>query len=215
MSGRGNVLVVTNDDAVLDSTSRLLARCGFPTTEARSGEEALKLADSEPPRLIILDSALPDMSGLETCFELRERIGDRVPILCLSEEAAGPKIRVATLLIGADDVVSKPFDHDELLARARRIVSRPPSAAPTEDIPLTGREVEVLQLLASGLSQDAIAQELFISAKTVGTHLQRIITKLGVHSRTEAVSFAFRHGLAGVVRSTGSASARTTPVQEP
>lgn len=188
-------LIVSDDPAMVGLVSRTLQRAGFSTTDVRSGEEAMTLADAGPPGLIILDSVLPDMSGLETCYELRQRIGDVVPILCLSDEAAGPRIRVATLLIGADDVVSKPFDHDELLARVRKIVTRRVTTGPTADIPLTAREVEVLELLASGLSQEAIAESLFISSKTVGTHVQRIITKLGVHSRTEAVIFAYRHGL--------------------
>jgi DNA-binding NarL/FixJ family response regulator len=57
---------------------------------------------------------------------------------------------------------------------------------------LTERERQVLQLLAKGLTQTAIAAELYISPKTVGTHIQRILTKLGVHSRAEAVASAFR-----------------------
>ncbi|HYJ59913.1 MAG TPA: response regulator, partial [Actinomycetota bacterium] len=178
MRERDPAIIAANDEALIASVSRILTRAGFSTTDVRSGEGALKLAEEDPPGLIVLDSVLPDMSGLETCYELRQRIGDRVPILCLSEEAAGPRIRVATLLIGADDVVSKPFDHDELLARVRKIVSRRAKAGPTADIPLTGREVEVLELLASGVAQDAIAEMLFISSKTVGTHLQRIISKL-------------------------------------
>jgi len=62
---------------------------------------------------------------------------------------------------------------------------------------LTDRERQVLQLLAEGLTQTAIAAELYISPKTVGTHIQRILTKLGVHSRAEAVASAFRLGLVG------------------
>lgn len=102
---------------------------------------------------------------------------------------------MAGLLIGADDYLAMPFDSGELLARARRLLARAPSPVPSIDVPLTGREQQVLQLLADGLSQDEIAKELFISPKTVGTHIQRILAKLGVHSRTEAVALAFRHGL--------------------
>jgi DNA-binding NarL/FixJ family response regulator len=189
------VLVVTDDDAVLDQASRVLGWGGFPTVVAHSGEEALEIAREEPPALVVLDAVLPDTSGLETCFELREHAGDRLPILMLSDETADASGRVAALLVGADDVVTKPFDPDELLARVRKMIARTPVAGSVGDVPLTNREVEVLQLLARGLTQNRIAHELFISPKTVGTHVQRVLTKLGVHSRTEAVSYAYRHGL--------------------
>jgi LuxR family maltose regulon positive regulatory protein len=81
------------------------------------------------------------------------------------------------------------------LARARRLLARAPLLPATADVPLTGREIQVLQLLSDGLTQDAIAKELFISPKTVATHIQRILTKLSVHSRTEAVAIAYRDGL--------------------
>ena len=61
---------------------------------------------------------------------------------------------------------------------------------------LTGRELEVLRLLAGGLDQGEIARQLVISPKTVGTHIQRVLTKLGVHSRAQAVALAHEHGLA-------------------
>jgi DNA-binding NarL/FixJ family response regulator len=63
------------------------------------------------------------------------------------------------------------------------------------DAGLTDRERQVLQLLAQGLTQGAIADELHISGKTVATHVQRILVKLDVHSRAEAIAFAYRNGL--------------------
>jgi len=195
MDARVTAMVVTDDDGLLEETARLLTRGGFSTTAVRSGEEALALARRHRPAIIVLDAVLPDMTGIEICFEMRRQLGDQVPIICLSEEGAGSKDRVASLLIGADDVVMKPFDPGEFLARIRRIASRAPAVTSIADVPLTSREVEVLQLLAGGLTQDRIAKELFISPKTVGTHVQRILSKLGVHSRTEAVSLAYRYGL--------------------
>jgi DNA-binding NarL/FixJ family response regulator len=183
------------DEAVFEETSQLLTRGGYTVARLRSGEAALTDLRRRPPSLVLLDAELSDMSGVAACFEMREQVGPRLPIVLLCDERTGSKERVAGLLIGADDVVTRPFDPDELLARIRRLVSHAPNDGRVADLPLTGREIEVLQLLASGHNQDRIAEELFISPKTVGTHIQRILKKLGVHSRTEAVSIAFRHGL--------------------
>jgi DNA-binding NarL/FixJ family response regulator len=109
---------------------------------------------------------------------------------------------VAGLLLGADDYVVKPFFQDELLARVRRLIdrTRPPATEKigpvTNGARLTDREQQVLSLLAAGLHSKAIATRLVISPKTVATHIQRILAKLGVHSRAEAVALAFRSGLA-------------------
>jgi two-component system nitrate/nitrite response regulator NarL len=102
--------------------------------------------------------------------------------------------QIAGLLIGADDYIVKPFDPEDLLARARRAVARSQSSggANRDDWPLTRRESEILALLADGLTQREIASRLFISPKTVGTHIQRILGKLGVHSRAQAVALAHR-----------------------
>ena len=100
--------------------------------------------------------------------------------------------RIAGLLIGADDYLVKPIAPDELLIRIRALVGRAPAAARNG---LTPREQEVLTLLADGLSQAAIAGVLVIAPKTVATHIERILEKLGVHSRAEAVAAAYRHAL--------------------
>jgi DNA-binding NarL/FixJ family response regulator len=193
--GEEDVLVVTLDDAVRDSLTQRFARAGYAITHVASGEDALAAALRTRPSLVVLDLELRDMTGYEVCYELRERVGQDLPIILVSAERTEPSDRVAGLLIGADDYLAKPFDPDELLARARRLLARssPPSGA--EDASLTGREAQVLQLLADGLSQEGIAKELFISSKTVSTHIQRILTKLEVHSRTEAVALAYRQGL--------------------
>jgi DNA-binding CsgD family transcriptional regulator/CheY-like chemotaxis protein len=170
--GEGYVFIVTPDDAVRDSLTRLFTRAGHATTHVATGEDALAAVLRTRPSLVVLD-----------------------PIILLSAERTEPSDRVAGLLIGADDYLAKPFDPDELLARARRLLARSSPPSGNEDAPLTGRELQVLQLLADGLSQDAIAKELFISSKTVSTHIQRVLTKLDVHSRTEAVALAYRERL--------------------
>jgi DNA-binding NarL/FixJ family response regulator len=192
---QGEVLVVSLDDDVQRSATKAFERVGYTSGTLTSGEDALAAALGTRPALVVLDLELPDMTGYEVCYELRERCGQDLPIVLVSGARTEPSDRVAGLLIGADEYLTKPLDPDELLARARRLLSRTPVATLSMDSPLTGREVQVLQLLADGLPQDAIASELFISSKTVATHIQRILTKLGVHSRTEAVAIAYRDGL--------------------
>jgi DNA-binding NarL/FixJ family response regulator len=196
MADTEEVLIAAADGDLRSVIARLFERAGFETSEVGSGEEALSSAKrARPPSLVILDLELEDMSGYEVCFELREELGDGLPILFLSRDRTEPQDRVAGLLIGADDYLTRPFDPDELLVRARRLLARGPLWESTPGSVLTGRELQVLQLLADGLSQDKIAKELFISPKTVGTHIQRILSKLDVHSRTEAVALAYRQGL--------------------
>jgi DNA-binding NarL/FixJ family response regulator len=105
--------------------------------------------------------------------------------------------RAAGLLIGADDYLVKPLDPDELIARVRTHL-RPHSRATEAHSRLallTPRELEVLRLLADGMDQRAIAERLVISPKTVATHIQHVLEKLGVHSRAQAVAAAHRYGL--------------------
>jgi DNA-binding NarL/FixJ family response regulator len=90
----------------------------------------------------------------------------------------------------------KPFAADELLARVRRLLTRSAEGeAARRSHDLTPRELEIMELLATGHSQAAIAEQLVLSEKTVATHIQHILPKLGVHSRAEAVAFAHRQGL--------------------
>jgi DNA-binding response OmpR family regulator len=194
MTQAGVILVVTADAHLGDALEKMLTRAGFDSSQIATGEAALASAKRRRPSLVLLDLELADMSGLEVCFELRRIAGEQLPIIVLSGERTGSEDRVAGLLIGADDYVTKPFDPDELLARTRRILSRTAPAPPSLDAPLTGREAQVLKLLATGLTQEGIGKELFISSKTVGTHIQRVMTKLGVHSRAEAVAIAYRAG---------------------
>jgi DNA-binding NarL/FixJ family response regulator len=168
--------------------------------EAGSGEDALEQALAERPSLVVLDVDVPGVSGYEVCRELRDAYGPSLPIVFVSGTRIDRLDVVGGLLVGADDYLVKPIDPDELLARVRTHLARSAPAVPAPDgaVPnLTRREREILSLLAAGLDQRAIAGELVISSKTVGTHIQRILAKLGVGSRAQAVAFAHRHGLAG------------------
>ncbi len=115
-----------------------------------------------------------------------------LPVIFISGERTESFDRVGGLLIGADDYLVKPFAPDEFLARLRALVRRSPQQ---ENHGLTRREAEVLRCLSEGLGSSAIGERLVISPKTVGTHIEHIYEKLGVHSRAQALAAAYGHGL--------------------
>jgi DNA-binding response OmpR family regulator len=170
-----------------------LTQAGFEPLEAASGAEALELATRSRPSLVVLDVRLPDLSGYEVCRELRDRLGASVPVLFVSGERVESYDRVAGLLVGGDDYLAKPFPLDELVARARRLVERPRGLKQSSS--LTGRERQVLTLLADGLTPAEVAQDLIISRSTVGTHIEHIYEKLGARTRAHAVGIGFRNGV--------------------
>ena len=195
-----DILVVDPDPEYAVFVGGVLDRAGFVGHHLSSGETAVTVARKLRPAAVLLDVIVPGTTGYEICRELRLVCGDDLPIVFASAERREPADRVVGLLIGADDYLVKPVDPDELVARLRRLIaksSRLPGAisAPPSVGGLTTRETEVLRLLARGLDQAAIARELGISPATVGTHIQRILTKLGVHSRTQAVALAYRERL--------------------
>ncbi len=195
----GPILIVDDDESFRAFVSRLVARAGYEPLEAGTGEDALAAARVERPALVLLDISLPDINGFEVCHQLRDEFGDELPIIFISGERIEPTDRAVGLLVGADDYVVKPFDSDELMARARRAIVRSqpqrPDAKIPRDLRLTGRELEVLEGLAEGLPAREIATKLVISPKTVASHVQRILAKLGVHSRAHAVALAYQSGL--------------------
>jgi two-component system nitrate/nitrite response regulator NarL len=194
-SAAAEILVVDDDESLLILLSDILENGGFRAKTVRSGEEALAALRTRRPAGVILDVRLPGVSGYEICREVRTLHGASLPIIFVSGERTESFDRVAGLLLGADDYLSKPFAPDELLARLRSLLRRGP-AGPVGLERLTGREREVLGLLADGLDQRQIAAALYISPKTVGTHIERILQKLGVHSRLQAVALAYRDELA-------------------
>ena len=204
------ILVADGDRAARRAVGGLLRRIGYETIEAKTGPEALALAMRLQPALVILEVNLEEVSGYEVCRELRDAVGGEIAIIFLSGQRTTPSDRVAGLLVGADDYIVKPFDSDEFLARVRVALRRgfvqptnSKDAPPPVDASLTVREREVLQLLARGSNQTEIAGALVISPKTVGGHIQRILAKLGVHSRAHAVAVAHQHGLVDDVEAHG------------
>ena len=191
----GTVLVADDDSEARVAVVTTLARAGYETWAAETGEEALAWAEGRTPALVILDICLPGISGYQACRDLKDRFGEGLPVICISAVRTESYDRVAALLVGADEYLVKPVAPDELLIRVARLIRRslPLPAGVTSK--LTKREVEILRLLAEGRSGCEIAQQLVISEKTVSTHIEHILSKLGVRSRVQAVALAYSRDL--------------------
>jgi DNA-binding NarL/FixJ family response regulator len=191
------ILIADIDKRFRAETAALLEGVGYRTLQVASGADVLAAVARHEPRLVMLDVRLPDVNGYEVCRELRDRYGQTLPIVFVSGERTEAVDRAAGFLIGGDDYLVKPIDSGELVARVRRLLERPrgngPAPANNGKLEsLTPREREILGLLAHGGHQEDIAAQLVISPKTVATHIQRILGKLEVRNRAQAVSLALR-----------------------
>ena len=172
--------------------------------EASSGAQVMPLVAHSSPDLVLLDLRLPDADGLRLLEQIRER-HPQVKVAMLSVVSDAGEITKA-LERGACAYIVKSIDSADLAAAIRQALSGTfycigglnlDEPAPREsEAGLSGREVEILQGVARGLSNRAIAGELWLSDQTVKFHLHNIYRKLGVSNRTEAAKYAFEHGLA-------------------
>jgi DNA-binding NarL/FixJ family response regulator len=169
----------------------VLEGAGYAASLAASGADGLAAIRESAPDAVILDVNMPGLSGYEVCRAIRDDLALDLPLIFVSGDRVESFDRVAGLLIGADDYLAKPFAPDELLARLRCLLRRSETPA-KRGSNLSRRELEVLTLLTEGLGQAEIAERLVISSKTVGTHIERILAKLDVHSRAQAVALAYR-----------------------
>ena len=190
-------LIVVGDHA-RDGYVRLLGRLGLEADAFADTSAAGRSLRAYAPAVSILEV---EDGGCALLRELRDRFGPDTPVVLVSAQRTAPADVVAGLLVGADDYAAESMDADEFIARVRRLVERTrraPTATATADLrrlsALTDRERQVLALLSEGLSQKQLATELGISVKTVGAHVQNLLSKLGLHSRLEAVAFAVRAG---------------------
>jgi len=192
-SERGPILIVDDDARMRELVSLLLEEAGYATLCVECGEAALLAASQSSLAAAVLDVNLTGLSGYEVCHELRRRHGPGLPIVFISGDRTESFDRTAGLLLGADDYLVKPFAPAELVGRVNAAIERAEHLSRRRV--LTAREYEILELLASGLAQGAIAERLEISPRTVATHIERILAKLGVRSRAQAVALAYRDAL--------------------
>jgi DNA-binding response OmpR family regulator len=124
-----SILVADHDVPSRELLAGVLRRAGYEAIEAATGIEALAAMVDAEPELVILEVDLPEMSGYDVCHALRDRFGEALPILFVSDNRTEPLDRVAGLLIGGDDYLVKPVAAMELLARIRRALIRSKGSA--------------------------------------------------------------------------------------
>jgi DNA-binding NarL/FixJ family response regulator len=188
--------------------------------EAADGADAVAEARRLKPDVILMDVRMPQVDGIEaTRRVLADGLDTKVVMLTTFDM---DEYVYDALRAGASGFLLKDVPPEQLVAGIRAVaqgdallapsvtrrvieefVRRPPASVqtmPPEVAELTARELEVLQLVAKGLSNAEIAKELFVSETTVKTHVAHVLTKLAVRDRVQAVVLAYECGLAGVVR---------------
>ena len=175
--------------------------------EADSSEAAIRLCDEIVPDVILMDMVMPDMDGAAATRVIRQQF-PQVQVIALTSFKEGDLVKNA-LEAGAIGYLLKDVSADELAgairaAHAGRATLSPEAAQalvetanqlPTPGLDLTERELEVLALMVEGLNNTQIAGRLTVSSSTIKSHVSNILSKLGVSSRTEAVSLALRSRL--------------------
>ncbi|MCU0550785.1 MAG: response regulator transcription factor [Leptolyngbya sp. Prado105] len=208
------ILIVDDDTALRTALIRYLEKRGYLVHHAASGLEGLAQFEEDQPDLVVSDVIMPEMDGLEFCRRLRSlRIGQLVPFIFLSSRGE-VEDRVQGHSIGADDYLIKPFEPRELLAkieaqleRSRRMhsemvrlmqqsgtVVEASASVTTVPLPLTPAEEKVFWEVIQGHTNKQIGDHLFVSPRTVQTHLSNILSKLQLENRSQLVRYAFEKG---------------------
>lgn len=213
-------VLIVDDHAILRQALRQLLEAE-PEVEvvgdAANGREALATTEKLLPDVVLMDMVMPGLNGLEATRQIRKRF-PKTRVLILTGYMEDEQI-LSALRAGASGYVVKRSDTEELLLGIRAVhrgntyfssaisdgdaVSQYLWQAKKEDGKagyelLTSREREVLQLIAEGYSNQRIAQELFISVKTVEAHKAHIMSKLHARNRTDLIRYALRKGLVGL-----------------
>ena len=207
-------ILITDDHAVVREGLRTLigTEPGMEIVgEAADGIEAVQLACDLEPDVILLDMVMPRMGGLEAIHEIKRQCPEAHILVLTSfsdDEMVFPAIKAGALgyllknttpdrlLIAIRDVhQGKPSMSSDIANKLLRELQRTSDLPPTEE-PLTEREMDVLKLVAQGLTNQEIAEKLVVGEGTVRTHVSNILSKLHLANRTQAALYALREGYA-------------------
>ncbi|MGI9594529.1 MAG: response regulator transcription factor [Acidimicrobiales bacterium] len=208
-------LLLADDHRMLrEGLRKSLDELGFTIVgEARNGAEAVDLAAAVQPDVVLMDVTMPELDGVEATRQLKSRLPNTFVIMLTMH--ADQDVLAEAIRAGANGYLVKDCSTDEIASAIESVVvgetalsprlaasmlaevRRQDSASQTERI-ITPREEEVLQLIADGCSTPEVAEQLFISQKTVKNHLASIYQKLDARDRTQAVLQAVRMGIVSI-----------------
>ena len=209
------VLVVDDVDLFRTGLSAALDGAGFDVCgEAADAESAVSLAEAEQPELVVLDILMPGVSGLDAVEKIAAVSPASAVVMltaseseedlfaCIKAGARGYLVKdvpFADLARDLSDVAAggaaiTPMMTGKLLDSLSQLLRHQDFMVPRRPV-LTGREIEVLRHVASGMTSKQVGHVLFISENTVKNHVRNILDKLGLHSRNEAVLYAVRENL--------------------
>lgn len=210
MSDEIRLLLADDHTMVRQSMRRSMEDAGFTITgEAGDGAEAVRLAASTRPDVVLMDVSMPVLDGVEATRQVRAA-GDGAPQVVMLTMHADADVVRRSLEAGAVGYLTKDSSIDEVVAAVRLAASGDGAVSPglaaallrEASVPapdpgqqVSAREVEVLQLIAEGASPPEVAEQLFISVKTVKNHLSSIYEKLDARDRTQAVLKGLRMGI--------------------
>lgn len=182
--------------------------------EAADGLEAVSKAHALKPDVILLDMMMPRLDGISAISEIKKDMPEaRILVLTsfVEDEKVFSAIKAGALgyllkesspqdLLNAIRSTHRgeAFLHPAIASRLIRELKQPSGDKPKTESPLTGREVEILQFVAQGLTNDEIAEKLVVSERTVRTHVSNILAKLQLANRTQAALYALKEGLASL-----------------
>jgi two-component system, NarL family, response regulator LiaR len=210
-----SVLIVDDHTVVRDGLHALIsAESGMKVVGmCGDGEQALTLAQTLRPDVILLDLVMPRMDGVQATLAIRKKLPE-AKILILTSFAENHQV-FSAIKAGAMGYLMKDTSSEELIRAIRDTYENRPALGPTiarklmMDIQneegmrtgenaLTEREMEILQHMALGQTNQEIADELFLSERTVRTHVTNILAKLDLSNRTQAVIYALKEGIAHI-----------------
>ncbi len=198
------LLLVDDDPNLILLVRDYLEFRGYEVVTAENGREALEILARELPDMIICDIMMPEMNGYGFVEELRKQNqASWIPVLFLSAKGQSQD-RIKGLNLGADVYMVKPFEPEELVAQVESSLKQSGRLIQHGDtgnlndtmiqvnpsVELTPTEVKVVQLVAKGLANKDIAQQMSLSQRTVESHVSNMLGKTGLNNRTELARWA-------------------------